>query len=100
MNTAYLISPELTLRTSPAATAFFAAINETLQEFIGVSILRNVTQLLVTEPDAGDAVVIFNREHSSCRSLSGKASKCCRLRSRRSHVALQQPQEQRRALMS
>ncbi|MEG9437833.1 TIR domain-containing protein [Edaphobacter sp. HDX4] len=62
MNTAYLVSPELTLRSSPVATAFFAAIHDTLQEFIGISILRNVTQLLVTEPDAGDAVVIFNRE--------------------------------------
>ncbi|MGA7155407.1 MAG: TIR domain-containing protein [Acidobacteriaceae bacterium] len=62
MNTAYLVSPELTVRTSSVATAFFGAIHETLQEFIGVSILRNVTQLLVTEPDAGDAVVIFNRE--------------------------------------
>src|ERR1700739_2236623 len=62
MNTAYLVSPELTLRTSPIATTFFAAIHETLQEFIGGSILRNVAQLLMTEPDAGDAVVIFNRE--------------------------------------
>jgi hypothetical protein len=62
MNTVYLISPELTLRTSPVATAFFQSIHDTLQEFIGVSVLRNVTQLLATEPDAGDAVVIFNRE--------------------------------------
>ena len=62
MNTVYLISPELTLRTSPAATAFFQAIHDTLQEFIVVSVLRNVTQLLATEPDAGDAIVIFNRE--------------------------------------
>lgn len=62
MNTVYLISPELTLRTSPAANAFFQAIEDTLQEFIVVSVLRNVTQLLATEPDAGDALVIFNRE--------------------------------------
>jgi hypothetical protein len=62
MNTVYLISPELTLRTSPVATAFFEAIHSTLQEFIVVSVLRSVTQLLATETDAGDVVVIFNRE--------------------------------------
>jgi hypothetical protein len=62
MNTVHLISPELTLRTSPVAATFFQAIHATLQEFISVSVLHNVTQLLATEPDAGDAVVIFNRE--------------------------------------
>ncbi len=62
MNTVYLIAPELTLRTSPVASAFFQAVHGTLQEFISVSILRNVSQLLATQPDAGDAVVLFNRE--------------------------------------
>jgi hypothetical protein len=42
--------------------AFFQAIHETLQEFVGVSVLRNVTQLLATEPNAADAIVVFNRE--------------------------------------
>ena len=62
MNTVYLIAPELTLRASPVAFAFFQAVHGTLQEFICVSVLRNVSQLLSTQPDAGDAVVLFNRE--------------------------------------
>jgi hypothetical protein len=62
MNSVYLISPELTLRTSPVANAFLQAIHDTLQDFISVSVLRTASQLLATEPDAGDAVVIFNRE--------------------------------------
>ena len=62
MNTVYLIAPELTLRTSPVASSFFHAVHGTLQEFISVSVLRNVSQLLSTQPDAGDAVVLFNRE--------------------------------------
>ena len=62
MNTVYLIAPELTLRTSPVASTFLQAVHGTLQEFIPVTILRNVSQLLATQPDAGDAVVLFNRE--------------------------------------
>jgi SLOG cluster2/TIR domain len=62
LNTVYLVAPELTLRTSPDAQSFFSAVHETLQDFVSVPILRSVSQLLATQPDAGDVIVIFNRE--------------------------------------
>ncbi|HEV2174122.1 MAG TPA: TIR domain-containing protein [Nitrospira sp.] len=62
MNIVYLVSPELTLRTSPQAAAFSEAIDHTLRDFITVSVLHTSSQLLTTDPDVGDAVVVFNRE--------------------------------------
>lgn len=62
LNTFYIIAPDLTLRASPEANGFLEAIHRALQDFISVPILRTLSQLLMTVPDAGDAVVFFNRE--------------------------------------
>ncbi|MBC7838408.1 MAG: TIR domain-containing protein [Nitrospiraceae bacterium] len=62
MNTVYLVSPVLTLRSSAEAETFFTATDTSLQEFVCVSVLRTISQLLATEPNAGDVIIIFNRE--------------------------------------
>ena len=62
MNTVYVVAPELTTRGVPEPQAFFPAVMEALQDFITVSVLRNVRQLLPCQPDTGDVIVLFNRE--------------------------------------
>lgn len=58
MNTVYIIAPDLTLGgASPEANGFLEAIHQALQEFIGVTILRMLSPLLMIEPDVSDAVV-------------------------------------------
>lgn len=64
MNNAYLISPEATVN-SPTATAFAVAVYRTLQDFLPVVELRTASQLLASEPQAGDAVIVFNREDAN-----------------------------------
>jgi hypothetical protein len=62
LNTVYIIAPDLTLHASPETNGFLEAIHQALQEFIGVTILRTLSPLLMIEPDVSDAVVFFNRE--------------------------------------
>jgi len=57
LNTVYIIASDLTLRASPEANGFLEAIHQALQEFIGVTILRTLSPLLMIEPDVSDAVV-------------------------------------------
>jgi hypothetical protein len=68
MNTVYVIAPSLTVRTSPVAEAFLEAFHRNLLEYGSVSNLRTASALLMTEPDAGDVVVFFNRPDTAYES--------------------------------
>jgi hypothetical protein len=61
MNNVYIVAPTLTLGISPAAETFAQSLHCILSEYNSVSILKNDRALRATEPDRGDAVIIFNR---------------------------------------
>ena len=65
MNIVYLIAPILTVRISPVADVFLEAFDRTMGEYGGVSILHSDSALRMTEPDAADAVIFFNRPDSA-----------------------------------
>lgn len=61
MNTVYVIAPPLTVQTSPVADAFLVAFHRAMSEYGSVPILHSASAMRMTEPDAADAVVFFNR---------------------------------------
>ena len=61
MNIVYIVAPSLTSGHSPAAEAFAEALQRALSEYISVSVLQSARLLQTTEPDRGDALILFNR---------------------------------------
>jgi hypothetical protein len=61
VNTVYVIAPALTVGTSPVADTFLEAFHRAMGEYGSVPILHSAGAMRMTEPDAADAVVFFNR---------------------------------------
>lgn len=61
MNSVYVIAPALTVGTSAVADTFLDTFYRVLSEYGIVSILSSPSAMRMAEPDAGDAVVLFNR---------------------------------------
>jgi hypothetical protein len=61
MNNAYIIAPTLTIGSSTASEAFADSLHSILSEYNSAPLLRNDRALRATEPDRGDAVILFNR---------------------------------------
>jgi len=61
MNNAYIIAPTLTIGISVVAETFSDSLHRILSDYNSAPILRSDSAMRSTEPDRGDAVILFNR---------------------------------------